>query len=120
MENETPSLIPSPSVIPTAPATVEWTSVKVYSLSAICLVLGIVLGALFHGPTQPAAVTTAAVQQMPAGMGNAAPTVAANDPAFERAKNEPNSFDALSLAEGERRSRRSHELSQRILPVRRS
>jgi len=45
MENQTPSAS-------------EWTSTKVYLLSAICLLLGVALGALFHGPAQTSPISS--------------------------------------------------------------
>jgi tetratricopeptide (TPR) repeat protein len=97
MENQTPS------------ATVEWTSTKVYILSVICLVLGVALGALFHGPARlsPASATNVASdQQIPAGAGQMPPGTAnphmapnvANDPVFEKLKGDPNNFELLAQA----------------------
>lgn len=88
----------------TPTAAIEWTSTKVYTLGAISLVLGIVLGALFHGPTQPAEVAATSVastagstaQMPPAGMGQA--PASAPDPVFEKVKSDPNNFDLLSEA----------------------
>jgi cytochrome c-type biogenesis protein CcmH/NrfG len=92
---------------PTATLSGEWNSVKVYTLGAICLVLGIALGALFHGPGQPAESTSSnaasapampgAPPQMPQGMAQGA-AVAPSDPVFEKVKNDPNNFDLLSEA----------------------
>jgi cytochrome c-type biogenesis protein CcmH/NrfG len=45
-----------------------WSSVQVYTLSAICLLIGVTMGYLFRGSRAPQAPTPAAVQtQMPAG-----------------------------------------------------
>ncbi len=97
---------------PTPTATVEWTSTKVYTLGVICLVLGVALGALFHGPAQPipiAAANVASDQQIPPSAGQMPPPSAngdphamapnvANDPVFEKLKSDPNNFDLLSQA----------------------
>jgi tetratricopeptide (TPR) repeat protein len=96
MENHSP--IPTP-----APAAAEWTSTKVYTLSAICLILGIALGALFHGPARSSAISTGTnpvEQQMPANPAAAMPPEAAAvvDPVFEKLKSDPNNFDLLSQA----------------------
>jgi tetratricopeptide (TPR) repeat protein len=86
-------------------ANIEWTSAKVYILGAICLVLGIALGALFHGPAQPAAAlatSTASGQQMSPNSAmqdpHAAMANAAKDPVFEKLKSDPNNFDLLVQA----------------------
>ena len=93
MENQTPA------------ANLEWTSTKVYILSTIFLVLGIALGALSHGPAQPAAALAPGIasgQQMPPNSAtqdpHAAIANAANDPVFEKLKNDPNNFDLLVQA----------------------
>ena len=100
MENQTPT------------ASVEWTSTKVYALGVICLVLGVALGALFHGPAQPSPAPAAIVasdQQIPPGAGqmpppsatgnpHAMPPNAAKDPVLEKLKSDPNNFDLLSQA----------------------
>jgi tetratricopeptide (TPR) repeat protein len=86
-------------------ASVEWTSTKVYMLAAICLVLGIALGALFHGPTQPsgaAIASTAIAQNVPANTGQMPPALtgsaAASDPVFDQVNHDPNNFELLSRA----------------------
>jgi len=91
MENQTPS------------AKVEWTSTKVYILGAICLVLGIALGLLFHGPAQPSAASApiAAGQQTPTaptGNPHAGLPKVADDPVFQKLKADPNNFDLLVQA----------------------
>lgn len=54
-----------------------WSSVQVYTLSAICLLIGVTMGYLFRGsaaPKAPGASTTAAVQtQTPGGVDASAP-----------------------------------------------
>jgi len=110
MENQS---VPTPTVTPTPaqPSNIEWTATKVYSLGAICLVLGIVLGALFHGPAQPvpgATVGVASDQQMPGGPAQMPPasTSAAphgmmpqgSNPVFEKLKSDPNNFGLLAQA----------------------
>jgi tetratricopeptide (TPR) repeat protein len=100
MENQTPT------------ASVEWTSTKVYTLGVICLVLGVALGALFHGPAQPPPVPAAIVasdQPIPSGAGQMPPPSApgnphamspgpVKDPVFEKLKSDPNNFDLLAQA----------------------
>jgi cytochrome c-type biogenesis protein CcmH/NrfG len=93
MENQTPA------------ATVEWTSTKVYILGVICLVLGIALGALFHGPAQPASASAAnptsdqqVPPQAPAGNPHAGLPNMTKDPAIEKLKTDPNNFDLLVQA----------------------
>lgn len=89
-------------------ASTEWSSAKVYILSVITLLLGVALGALFHGPAQavPAAVATtvpAGMPQIPPAsgsnphMGGGVPT-AVNDPVFEKLKGDPKNFDLLMQA----------------------
>jgi tetratricopeptide (TPR) repeat protein len=92
MENQTPV------------AKVEWTSLKVLILGVICLLLGVALGALFHGPAQPAIValpvapqTLAGVPQMPPQMAAVMPPAAA-DPVFEKLKLDPDNFELLATA----------------------
>jgi cytochrome c-type biogenesis protein CcmH/NrfG len=97
MENQTPSAS-------------EWTSTKVYLLSAICLLLGVALGALFHGPARTSPILTTSVasdQQIPAGAGQMPPgtpnphAMVANvssDPVFEKLKSDPNNFELLAQA----------------------
>lgn len=96
----------SSSSAPTPKAS-EWSSIKVYALGAICLGLGIAVGALFHGPTQsaaPATVSAAGQQipsdrpQMPPQMGGAPASAPLTDPVFEKVKSDPNNFDLLSEA----------------------
>lgn len=104
---ETQGSSPTPS--PTAPKSGEWSSTKVYALGAICLVLGMVVGALFRGPAQPAAVVApgaVAEQQVPSnpgqmpphGMGGAPVSAPLTDPVFEKVKSDPKNFDLLSQA----------------------
>ncbi len=51
-----------------------WSSVQVYTLSAICLLVGITTGYLFRGSTAPKTPTPAAVQaQMPGSEAGGAP-----------------------------------------------
>jgi hypothetical protein len=95
----------------------QWSSTKVYTLSVICLVLGVVLGALFHGPAAPpaAAPTVAGMEQPtggsmsmpPAGTPNphmmgapgaAGAPVAPKDPVFDQLKSDPNNVDLLVKA----------------------
>lgn len=91
MENQTPA------------ADVQWTSTKVYTLGVICLVLGVALGALFHGPAQslPVPATNAASagqmgQASPAsGNPHAMPPSVTSDPVFEKLKSDPNNFGLL-------------------------
>jgi cytochrome c-type biogenesis protein CcmH/NrfG len=53
-----------------------WSSVQVYTLSAICLLVGVTMGYLFRGSTAPQAPTAAVQTQMQAGnpMGGAKAT----------------------------------------------
>ncbi|MDR3762544.1 MAG: tetratricopeptide repeat protein [Acidobacteriota bacterium] len=63
-----------PSAGGQAPKT-GWTSVQVYTMSALCLLVGIFVGYLFRGstgsqtPAAPNAPAATAQQQMPGGMG---------------------------------------------------
>jgi tetratricopeptide (TPR) repeat protein len=107
---ETQSSNPAPT--PSAQKASEWSSTKVYALGAICLVLGMVVGALFRGPAQPAAAVAttstgmgqpmsapALPSQMPPQMGGGAPASAPlTDPVFEKVKSDPNNFALLSEA----------------------
>lgn len=92
---------PTTEALPIAP--VEWNSTKVYIFAVISLVLGVALGALFHGPTQTAPGATAGMPQIPAAsganphMGGGVPTVV-NDPVFEKLKSDPKNFDLLVQA----------------------
>jgi len=83
----------------------------VYVLATICLGLGILVGALFHGPAHlPAATATADHQAPPVGgaeqMRSQAPSDPARavapavvvDPVYEKVKSDPNNFDLLSQA----------------------
>lgn len=88
MENEIPTLTPTPITT----AAVEWSSAKVYILGAICLALGIFIGALFHGPAKPKGLATPTVASDP-GL----PAVAV-DPVYEKVKSDPNNFALLSEA----------------------
>jgi tetratricopeptide (TPR) repeat protein len=110
MENQS---VPTPTLTPTTAqhSNAEWTATKVYSLGAICLVLGIVLGALFHGPAQPVPVMTAgdvSQQQMPGNPAQMPPASTSaspqgmmpqgSNPVFERLKSDPNNFGLLAQA----------------------
>jgi cytochrome c-type biogenesis protein CcmH/NrfG len=95
MENQTPA------------AFVEWNSTKVYFLGGICMLLGLVLGALFHGPVNSAINSPAtATSAQPRAMGQAPPQgnphsmVANAVPAgvLERLKSDPTNFDLLAQA----------------------
>jgi tetratricopeptide (TPR) repeat protein len=100
MENQTPG------------ASSEWSSTKVYILGVLCLILGVALGALFHGPARPtpvSALNAASNPQIPTGMGQMPPpSVPGNpyatapdvgkDPVFEKLKSDPNNFDLLVQA----------------------
>ena len=44
-----------------------WSSVQVYTLSAICLLVGVTMGYLFRGSTAPQAPAAAVQTQMPGG-----------------------------------------------------
>lgn len=83
-------------------APAEWNSTKVYILAVISLLLGVALGALFHGPA-PVAPATAGMPQIPSAtganphMGGGVPTVV-NDPVFEKLKSDPKNFDLLVQA----------------------
>jgi tetratricopeptide (TPR) repeat protein len=79
----------------------------VYSLGAICLVLGIALGALLHGPVQRAAAdpSVASAPAMPGnpahmagGVGQMPAPAAAPDSVIAKVKSDPNNFDLLSQA----------------------
>jgi tetratricopeptide (TPR) repeat protein len=97
---------------PTATAAVEWNSTKVYILGAMCLALGIIIGALFHGPAKPtglAALSVASGQGTQAAPSQISPQsstagtpasspVPAPDPVFEKVKSDPNNFALLSQA----------------------
>jgi cytochrome c-type biogenesis protein CcmH/NrfG len=84
----------------------EWDSIKVSILGAICLVLGIAAGALFHGPARPSIPLGIVAQQVPAmppqgapNMPGAVPPAAAvADPVFEKVQSDPNNFDLLAAA----------------------
>lgn len=104
MEIEIPT--PTPTSTPTAEVAAAWSSTKVYILGTICLVLGIIIGALFHGPAKPSALAIASVasdqgmlasQQVPPQASAGAPTVAP-DPVFEKVKSDPNNCELLSQA----------------------
>jgi Tfp pilus assembly protein PilF len=88
---------------PASSAAAGWTSTNAYALCAICLLLGIAVGALFHGPARPSTTASvAASQSMPAGMGQMPPGAPHGattvDPVFEKVKNDPTNFDLLSQA----------------------
>lgn len=91
--------VSTPSLPPTR-ADLSWSSTKVYTLGVICLVLGIVVGALFKGASTPAAGGNATQQaavsapSMPGGM----PPQAPPDPVFEKVKEDPKNFDLLAQA----------------------
>ena len=78
--------------ITTATPAAEWSSKKVYILGAICLALGILIGALYHGPAKPTALATTSAASDPR-----TPTVAI-DPVYEKVKGDPDNFDLLSEA----------------------
>lgn len=89
MENQNPA------------ASIGWTSTKVYILGAICLLLGIAVGALFRGPAQPSSISVSSIAsapQMPPAPGNnhrgSIPDVA-NDPVFAKLKSDPDNVDLL-------------------------
>jgi cytochrome c-type biogenesis protein CcmH/NrfG len=86
-----------------------WSSVQVYTLSAICLLIGVTMGYLFRGstaPKAPGAPPTAAVQtQTPCGMDASAPQspeamkrMAEKQvtPLLEQLKSNPNDADTLA------------------------
>jgi tetratricopeptide (TPR) repeat protein len=101
----------TPSPAPTS----EWSSTKAYTLAVICLVVGVVVGALFHGPAQPNALPAAATvgapagSQLPADPSKMSPQELAAihqgamqkgpaDPIFEKLKADPNNLDLLAKA----------------------
>jgi cytochrome c-type biogenesis protein CcmH/NrfG len=90
MENQTPT------------ATVEWNPTKVYVLAAICLVLGIAIGALFHGPTRPTGAASSVASGTPGNPAQMPPQMpgadVASNPVFEQVKSDPNNFELLSQA----------------------
>lgn len=79
-----------------------WTSVQAYLLAAVCLLLGVALGYLFHGSASPAvqAATPAATQQDSAlqkGQEAAAQAALAQAaaPLLDAVNKSPNDFDSL-------------------------
>jgi tetratricopeptide (TPR) repeat protein len=86
----------------------EWSSTKVLALAVICLVVGVVVGALFRGPAQSAAAPVAAVQapanpsqmspQALADIHKRAAAEAAADPVFDQLKRDPNNLELLAKA----------------------
>lgn len=104
MENQEPKSISASGEA--APKNAEWSSTKVYVLGGICLLLGIAVGALFHGPAKPSVApvpgqTMNSAPAMPAqgmpGMGMD-PSAVLNDPIFEKVKSDPNNFELLAQA----------------------
>jgi tetratricopeptide (TPR) repeat protein len=101
---------------PNPATTSEWSSTKAYTLAVICLVVGVAVGALFHGPAQPNALPVAATpgaavaSQLPADPSKMSPQELAAihqgaaaqkgpaDPVFEKLKAEPNNLDLLAKA----------------------
>jgi cytochrome c-type biogenesis protein CcmH/NrfG len=83
-------------------ARTEWTSVQAYLLAAVCLLLGVVLGYLFHGSASPAVQANAAMpapqetstQNQPSPQAEAA-LAQAVAPFVEAVQKNPNDFDAL-------------------------
>lgn len=80
----------------------EWTSVQAYLLAAVCLLLGVALGYLFHGsasPTAQASAPTTAQQDTSAQNQQSAQSEAALAqavaPFVEAVQKNPNDFDAL-------------------------
>lgn len=99
MENESaiPTSTQTPPLAPTA--NDGWTATKVYSLGAICLVLGIIIGALFHSPaTQAATHSIASEQSVPTGPAQTPPGATSPDSVLERLRSDPNNFDLLLQA----------------------
>jgi cytochrome c-type biogenesis protein CcmH/NrfG len=92
-------------------AKAGWSSVQVYTLSAICLLIGVTMGYLFRGSTTPRAAAPAAVQsQMPGSQAGALPPNAAQPtqqdlkrmadkqvaPLLEQLKQNPNDADTMT------------------------
>ena len=83
-------------------ARAEWTSVQAYLLAAVCLLLGVALGYLFHGSASPTAQASAPAatqqdatvqtQQLAQSEAALAQAVA---PFVEAVQKNPNDFDAL-------------------------
>jgi cytochrome c-type biogenesis protein CcmH/NrfG len=87
----------------------SWSSVQVYTLSAICLLIGVTMGYLFRGstaPKAPSASTTAAVQTPTAGGIDASAPQSPEamkrmaekqvTPLLEQLKSNPNDADTLA------------------------
>lgn len=95
-----------------ATTTSEWSATKAYTLGVICLLVGVAVGALFHGPAKvaaaPGAATTSA-PQLPADPSKMSPqeiaalhkgvaSQAAADPVFASLKSDPNNLELLAKA----------------------
>lgn len=85
----------------------KWTSLQAYTLTVVCLLLGIVVGWLLRGSQAPAAVSESASAAAPAGMGMGAssqPTPeqlramgdAQAKPLLEKLKTDPQNAELLS------------------------
>jgi len=80
----------------------EWTSVQAYLLAAVCLLLGVGLGYLFHGSASPAVQASApaasqqdvSAQSQQSAQAEAA-LAQAVAPFVEAVRQNPNDFDAL-------------------------
>ena len=83
-------------------ARAEWTSVQAYLLAAVCLLLGVALGYLFHGSASPAVQASAptatqpdmSAQSQPSAQSEAA-LAQAVAPFAEAVQKNPNDFNAL-------------------------
>ncbi len=53
---------------------VRWSNVQAYALAVICLVVGLALGYLIHGPAKPTVAVAPAAQQQQPGMPGQMPT----------------------------------------------
>jgi len=82
----------------------EWTSVQAYLLAAVCLLLGVLLGYLFHGSASPAVQASApsaaqqdvSAQTQQSAQAAEAALAQAVAPFVQAVQKNPNDFDALA------------------------
>jgi|SRR5579863_6735337 len=80
-----------------------WQAKQVYTMAAICLVVGLAIGYLFHGSQSPAPPPVANASSAPADMGGQMPSLDQMKkmadmkaaPLLEKLKNDPNNHELL-------------------------